>query len=220
MRHYLDALLTRQGMLLVAGNALPLLGVLLAGWDAPTLVILYWMETAILGFWVLVRVTIRPPEVAAKLAGTRGARPNGLGIGLFILAHAGIFMFVHLFILGGVMPGVWQQHLSSPMAFISGFVIPTGLWWSLAGLFVAHGLVTFEDMRAGLPADGAVVGLYIRIFVMQLAILLGGMLSLLLGSHLLLALLIVVKTGLEIWAERAGASIAFRIGKAAAERDG
>ena len=49
-------LLHPSTLILLAANMLPLAGILFCGWDAFVLLMLYWMETAIIGFWMLVRV--------------------------------------------------------------------------------------------------------------------------------------------------------------------
>src|SRR5262249_55153884 len=47
-------------LLLIAANALPLVGVLYWGWDVFVLLVLYWMETAIIGFWMIVQIATLP----------------------------------------------------------------------------------------------------------------------------------------------------------------
>ena len=43
-------------LILVAANLLPIVGVVFWGWDAFVLLMLYWLETAVIGFWTIVRV--------------------------------------------------------------------------------------------------------------------------------------------------------------------
>jgi hypothetical protein len=55
-------------------------------------------------------------------------------------------------------------------------------------------------MRRGAPLARMIVAFYVRIFLMQTAILLGAMVTLLFGSAaFMLAVLVVLKTGLDLY---------------------
>ena len=61
--------------LLLLANLYPLLGVMLWGWDAFLLLMLYWMETVIVAFWTVVRVARwRRPAPPAHWRSTANAR--------------------------------------------------------------------------------------------------------------------------------------------------
>jgi hypothetical protein len=96
-------------------------------------------------------------------------------------------------------------------------VIGTSLWIPLAVLFVVRGaLMGFDAVKPELwralgfvkhqpaekpllgPGQSIVFGLYIRIFVMQVTIILGVWVALLFGTAGALAFLILVKTTLEV----------------------
>jgi hypothetical protein len=198
---WLEPFRTRDGWLTIAANALPLLGVAVAGWDASTLVLLYWLETAVIGFWMILQVVVgRDSQFLGITPGTGGLRPSGVGLGLFLLLHAGVFMAVHLFILAGTMPGDWLRHLGSPLDFILGFVVPTGIWVPLAGLFIIRGIFAVDEISRGAPLVHLIVSFYLRIFLMQAAILLGAMGAMMLGSAaVILAILVVLKTLLDLY---------------------
>jgi hypothetical protein len=53
-------LLYPSTLVLLAANLLPLAGVLFWGWDAFVLLVLYWMETAAIGFWTIARIATAP----------------------------------------------------------------------------------------------------------------------------------------------------------------
>lgn len=196
---------TRDAALIVGANAIPILGVLLAGWDTFTLLILFWFESAVIGLWVCVAVTIGRQEMLAiaesKTAkGSMSLRP-GIGAGLFIAAHAGIFMFVHLFFLVGF------REISGSGAFDVGSIIPVqlierGLWLPLAGLFVLRGLITISDHAAGRPLEPTIIGFYVRIILMQIAIIFGGFFVMLAGGTLVpLILLIILRAAIDLGIE-------------------
>lgn len=199
-----DALRRPDTWLLIAANAVPLLGAIWLGWDVATLVILYWMETAIIGFWTLVRLASASPRqlgAATNFAAGPGMTINGPGLAVFVLAHASIFMLVHFFFLTFLLPGDWKQHLGSVQEFVLGFIIPSGIWLPLLGLFLVRGMIAISEMRSGAPAGNVIVGFYVRIVIMQLTILLSGFLALAVGGVAMLVLLILLKTLADLFLE-------------------
>jgi hypothetical protein len=75
----------------VAGNAVPLLGVLLAGWSVLTILVLYWLESAVVGVFNV-----------AKIAAARGPAPasysgptHPAAVAVFFSIHYGMFWVVH-----------------------------------------------------------------------------------------------------------------------------
>jgi hypothetical protein len=164
-------------------------------------VLLYWLETAVIGFWMVVQVIVgREGHFAGIKFGESGLMSSGIGLGLFLIAHAGIFMAVHMFILSGVMPGEWLKHLGSPVDFVLGFVIPSGIWLPLVGVFLIRGIIAIDELRRGAPLLHMIIAFYLRIILMQTAILLGAMAALLLGSAaMILAVLVVLKTLIDLY---------------------
>jgi len=49
-------LLLPSTLILLAANLVPLIGVFMWGWDAFVLLVLYWLETAVIAFWTVVRI--------------------------------------------------------------------------------------------------------------------------------------------------------------------
>jgi hypothetical protein len=213
LRHtdWLAPLVRWQSWLTAGGNLLPLLGIFYLDWDATTLIILYWMETAVVGIWLVIRLGLADettlPRSQLRSSGT--TELDGPALGVFLLLHGGFFMFIHMFFLTGIAPGEWSRHLASPHAFIFGFVIPAGLWIPLAGLFAVRGALTLNEIRSNRHAGHLVAGFYMRIIVMQLVIIMGGMLALLLGNPVvLLVLIVVLKTIGEVYWDSVGPQVA------------
>lgn len=205
MRRWIDwsveALGQPQSWLIIAGNILPLLGAIWLGWDAATLVVLYWVETAIVGFWVIAQILFAPEHAVPRFVGRQGSGSMGGGtmggrifLSIFLVFHAGIFMFVHMMFLTALLPGAWSAHLGSPIAFVTGFVIPTGVWLPLLGLFLVRGVIAISDIRNGTGGHHVIISFYARIVLMQLTIILGGFVALLVGGTPVLALLVLFKT--------------------------
>lgn len=171
-------------LFLIAANAVPLAGVLLWKWDAFLLLVLYWMETAVIAFWTFFLIG----KAFDRFIGpySEGKSPMGM-IGFFTI-HAGIFMVVHFVFLWTLFAGDWKTQVHSVAQFLRVILIGQGLWLSLLLLFVVRGiepmlLVYGPDWyrRRNLPAADAVpnpwhrggilYGLYARIIVMQIVII-------------------------------------------------
>jgi hypothetical protein len=218
-----------SSLILIAANLLPLAGVLFWGWDAFVILVLYWFETAIIGFWTLVRVATASREALGGITMTGSTRPpSPIGLALFFVAHAGIFMGVHFVFLWTLFSGDWASRIHGPREFVEKLIIGTDLWIPLLVLFVARGIVFFYSaIRARLqrwlnpqrpvrarpaPPDSiarAIVGgFYARIIVMHIAILFGGFLSFF-GSIAPLIILIAIKTAVDL-----GIHFAFDLGDA------
>jgi len=206
-------------ILLIAANALPLVGIVFWGWDAFELLVLYWFETAIIGFWTLFRLSafMMAPENSTATGWRRLIAPTAVGI--FFTLHAGLFMVVHFIFLWTLFSGDWASRINGPRSFLSVLIIGAGLWVPLLAMFVVRGLFTLFDMyrermaqrrrrpgpqRAVEPSEGnAIGGFYRRIIIMHVAILAGGFLAML-GSIVPLIVLVVVKTVIDVRLSREG----------------
>lgn len=189
--------------LTILGNALPLIGVLLVGWDIYTLLVFYWCETLIIGFWTVVTIALHEGRQTWSGAGALGRGPTSTTSTAFVvLLHAGFFMAIHLFLMSSLYGDAWPGHLRSVGTFIDTFVIGQGLWPMLGGVFLQRALIFWEERQAP-SISPAMVGFYLRIFVMQIVIIFGSLGVLLVGSGLFgLMLLVALKTLLDLYWSR------------------
>ena len=140
-----------------------------------------------------------------------------IGMAAFVTVHAGIFMGIHFMFLWILFSGEWSGKIHGFGTFIDQMVIATGLWVPLAILFVVHGaLMLFDGMKPLMwrtlgfvdnkpiqksllgPGESIVFGLFVRIFVIQVTIIVGAWFALLAGTAVVLAFLILVKTAMEV----------------------
>jgi hypothetical protein len=63
----MTVLLHPTTLILVAANAVPIIGVLYWQWDAFLLHMLYWLESAIIGFWTMARIVASAPGSMSAL---------------------------------------------------------------------------------------------------------------------------------------------------------
>jgi len=186
-------------VLTILANALPLIGVLLVGWDIYTLLVYYWCETLIVGFWTVVTIALhRDTDTEGRWRpewrGKGGAAPA-----LTVTLHAGFFMAIHLFLMNSLYGDRWPGHLDSIQVFVATFLVGQNLWPMLGGTFLQRGLIFWGDYRAN-SVTPATIGLYLRIIVMQVVIIFGSLGVLLAGSGLLgVLLLVAMKTVLDLY---------------------
>jgi hypothetical protein len=216
MLHYLSK---PSALLLLAANLTPLAGVVFWGWDAFVLLMLYWLETAVIAFWTIVRIALMPRSALGKVHFEGSDRPAApLALAAFFTVHAGIFMGVHFVFLWTLFSGAWSKKIHGVHGFVDQMIVGTGLWLPLLALFAVRGaLMTFEAAEPSLrralrlaprrpekgalklgPAETVLFGLYVRIFVMQATILIGAWFAILLGTAGAYVFLIAVKTAIDI----------------------
>jgi Family of unknown function (DUF6498) len=215
-------LLHPSTLLLLAGNSLPIYGVLHWGWDVFVLLVLYWLETAVIGIWMIVSIVAMPIEALGKVeingkpAKIKMAAARAF-IVAFFLVHAGIFMLVHFIFLWTLFSGDWVRRIHGPADFFSKLIFGTDLWIPLLVLFVVRGFgFMFRTLRPefvqrieaqlGLrpvkppAADfGQTVGsFYSRVIVMHLTILASGFVAFALGTITPLVIMVLIKTFADV----------------------
>ncbi len=191
--------------LLVLVNLLPLGGVIFLDWDVGALVILYWSENLVLGFYTLARMLVVSPL-------------GGLATGAFFVIHYGGFcavhgMFVVIMLLGReadimsdlswpfflvfveLLVNVVREVLSlAPPAWMAAFI---ALYISHGVSFVFNFLLGGERGKQGLNA--LMMAPYGRIVALHVAILAGGFAVMALGQPVaMLLVLVLLKMGMDI----------------------
>ncbi|NTV13013.1 MAG: hypothetical protein HGA96_03630 [Desulfobulbaceae bacterium] len=184
-----DNLGSPSTLALLLANLVPLAGVYLLGWDIGEIMLLYWAESGIIGFFNLLKMAVV-------------GRWATLFLGPFFVGHYGAFMAAHLlfiytFFVQG-LPGKGDIVVAEVVAKF------TALWPALLALAVSHGisfLVNFLGRRefAGTTVQKQMAEPYSRIIIMHLTIIFGGFVVMGLGSSLpALLLLMVAKIGVDL----------------------
>lgn len=191
--------------LLLAMNVVPLLGVLFWGWDAKALVVLYWSENLVLGFFTIARMLTKSPL-------------GGLGMSAFFCVHYGAFCAVHgLFILSLLFDVDADPAAGEAWPFFLVFlqllvnvvremlaIAPNAWLVAFLGLVISHGASFITNFLLGGERERVSLGQlmsapYARIVIMQLTIILGGMGAVALGQPVFLVLLLVgIKTAIDV----------------------
>jgi hypothetical protein len=120
------SLTSPSGLVLVAANLMPLVGVFYLGWDLANVMVLYWAESAVIGFYTAVKIAVVGRIAAIVAVPFFVGHFGGFMAGHFLLIHS---LFVHNGQFSGVEP--------EPVEAWSRLFAPVG--WSLASLFLSHG---------------------------------------------------------------------------------
>jgi hypothetical protein len=218
-------------VLLIAGNLVPLFGVIFWGWDAWTLLVLYWIENGIVGAFNVLKMLVAQGPVDSRtgqpeLVGT-AARATLIP---FFIVHYGLFWVVHgVFVFA--LPAFMNAFDSSEPGLIpvGGPRDPFGstrLQWDViafaaVALAISHGASFVLNYIGRGEYRTARIGMlmfspYGRLFVLHMTIILGGILTQSVGAPIgALVVLVVLKTALDLGlhlrehrraAERAGAA--------------
>ncbi len=180
---------------LIAANLLPIPGVLIMNWNLSDVMVLYWAESAVIGFWSVVKLAIIEKWTALFTI------PFVIGgFGAFMSMH---FSFLYYFFVRGI-------HAAGPEPFVWDALLDLfiPLRPALASLFISHGVSFFTNYlgrREYLEMDRKrqMSDLYKRIFVMHLTVIIGGFATMLLRApEAALLLLIAMKTAVDLRAHR------------------
>jgi hypothetical protein len=169
----------------------PLVGVAFLGWSLGEILLLYWTESAIIGAFNAIKMSIVGGLAALYFVP-------------FFCFHYGLFMLVHLVFLAvlflGGMTDIGGRTMASTLLATFARLLPAVL-----ALLVSH-LVSFlyffrETRERGLFSLITLMGQpYQRIVLMQFTIICGGVLYLVTGRPLLvLALMVLAKTVADLW---------------------
>ena len=181
---------------LIGANLIPLAGVFFFGWDVTFIVLLYWIENLIAGFYnILKMMTLRISRTSKN--------SEKLFLIPFFLIHYGGFCAVHgvflttFFKIGSGISSLGNDSTWwGPLVFIQLlFSVIAKIWaskppemiWAVIGLFISHGVSFIENFILGKEYETSTMQKlmhqpYQRIIVMHLAILGGGIFVMKLNS--------------------------------------
>lgn len=190
--------------ILILSNLVPLAGIVFWGWDVFVLLCLYWLETAVIGFWTIAR--------AAAMSRDRGSATGrglagSLALAGFFTVHSGLFMSVHMLFIFSLFAGPWASRIHDARDFIRLIVIGKDLWIPLLALFVGQGAMFINDAvnrfvfakpSASTDTGEIMGGFYKRIVIMHLAIMGGAFVAQAIGTAAPLIVLVLLKVAIEI----------------------
>jgi len=218
-------LLHPSTLILLIANAVPVVGVVSWGWDAFVLIMLYWLETAAIGFWMVVRIaTIEIRSVGQIDVDGPTTGKTATAIIAFFCIFTALLIAAFFHFLWQTFADKWSLQIHGAGDFIDKLVIDTGLWLPLLLLFLARGsgfllqglapeLLEKIERAFSLPASGrldslrsiqSAVGEFIsRILVISLAMIVAiyllTFISIAYGNYAPQIMLVVGKTIADIF---------------------
>jgi len=180
------ALASPSTITLIAANLVPVFGAAFLGWNLGEVMVLYWAESAVIGFFNALKIAVI-------------AHWGALFYVPFFVGHFGGFMAVHFLFLYMLFIKGPQDNTGGNLAEVADLFI--GLWPGLLALFVSHGLSFFSNFLGrheyrGLTVKDQMTQPYSRIVFMHLVLIFGGFLTLLLGGATPVLLLVI---GVKVW---------------------
>lgn len=188
---------------LIVANAVPLIGVLTHHWTVFVVLLLYWSENVVVGFFNVLRMATADPQEPMLWFGKLFIIP-------FFIVHYGMFTFVHgMFVL--MLFGGPQHDTARAMsvAGLVGAVRSVGIGYAVLFLLVSHGFSFFHNyLGSGEYRRVSLMQLmaqpYGRIVVLHVTTLIGGALATAAGAPVAaVAVLVLLKTALDLRAHLA-----------------
>jgi hypothetical protein len=198
---------------LVLANMAPIYGVVVFGWDAFYIVLLYWAENLIIGFYNILKIACAKVKHPLFHLGKLFLIP-------FFVIHYGGFVAIHgifIFLIFGKSEGGSALNTGQPWPCFLIFVqLLVGVIWHcwttitndmkyvIGALFLSHGVsfvrnyLIAGEYETSKPED-LMDQPYLRVVVMHIAILAGGFISFTIGSpEGVLIVLIILKTIIDV----------------------
>lgn len=168
---------------LIAANLIPVAGSAFLGWNLSDVMVLYWAESAIVGFFNVCKIIVI-------------GRWSALFAAPFFIGHFGAFMAVHFLFIYTIFVEPAQTGVSSGGDLAQVAALFTGLWPALLALFASHAYSFFANFMgrreyAGRKVNDQMGEPYGRIVFMHLVLIFGGGLAMALGNPAPVILLVI-----------------------------
>jgi hypothetical protein len=139
-RQFALGLLHPSTLILLMANAIPVVGVVFWGWDAFVLLMLYWLETAVIGFWMVVRIATIETKSIGQIDGDGPTTwKSAIAVMVFFAIFTTLLVAAFFHFLWQTFADKWSLQIHSMSDFIDKLVIDTGMWLPLLVLFLARG---------------------------------------------------------------------------------
>ena len=125
-------LFTLSTLILILANLVPIFGALYFDWNLTSVLLIYWAESAVVGFYNFCKIIVI------------GGRSSVFHGGFFVV-HFGIFMTIHFMFLHEIFIRETDSGLS--VSRQDAILLFINLWPALAALFISHGFSFFQNLR-------------------------------------------------------------------------
>jgi hypothetical protein len=174
---------------IIFSNLLPIFGILFLGWSMGSVMILYWVENIMVGFFTVLKMAFADAQA--------GSGMGKMAIIAFFCVHYGLFCTVHgVFIAALFLPAFFRTW--NWQALLMELAIP------ILAMFISYSISFYQNY---LKSEGykyaSLTNLmgepYPRIVPLHMGIILGGFFIMALGSPIgVILVLVALKTGAEV----------------------
>ena len=169
-------------LVLVLANMVPVIGALYFGWDLSSVLVIYWAESAVIGFYNLCKILV--------IGGV-----TAFFYGIFFISHFGAFMAIHFMFLYQIFIKGMNSAESASIEEVGLYLV--ALWPAIVALFVSHGISFIQNFLGrkeylNRTAKKQMSEPYQRIVFMHLVIIIGAGLSTILGEKSWVIMLVIV----------------------------
>ncbi len=187
--------------LLLVVNLLPLAGAIFWGWNVFTLLILYWLENGIVGVFNVLKMALAQGPIDTRSgAPEMPSRASRLTLIPFFIVHYGIFWAVHgAFVLS--LPefiglGGFDGETRGPrLDLVALGAIGLAISHGASFVFNYLGRGEYRTARLGILMFAP----YVRLVALHLTIIIGGLLSIILGSPVgSMIVLVAIKIAIDL----------------------
>ncbi len=170
-------------LLLILANLVPVAGSVILGWKLADVMVLYWAESAVIGFFNICKMVVI-------------GRWMALPASLFFLAHFGAFMAVHFLFIYTIFIEMPQAGTTAGGDLKAVAQLFMDLWPALAVLFFSHGFSFYTNFIGRQEYRGRTLNKqmsepYSRIIFMHMVLIFGGGLSMILGGPVVVLLIVI-----------------------------
>jgi Family of unknown function (DUF6498) len=184
-----SSIFTFSTLVLILANLVPIAGAIYFGWDLASVLVIYWAESGVIGFYNFCKILVIGGWTA-------------LFSGIIFISHFGAFMAVHFLFLYHIF--IQGLESSSSVTLDEVAMLFTTLWPALAALFISHGISFIQNFIGHQEYRNKTVGKqvhepYQRIIFMHMVIIIGAfMMSIIGDSTVVLMLVIAAKIVVDI----------------------
>ncbi len=191
-----DGLHRRSSYVLIAGNLFPLFGVLALNWNVKDIILLYWLETFIIGFFNIFKMLFARKD--ALMRGKVTLIPFFcLHYGFFVVSYAQLLTYIF-----GWNIFTEEKVFTSMITLLQRTHLDIGLLI----LLLSHGYSFVTNYWRGERQQSSLVALmfqpYKRVLILHLVIVAGGFFSYSFGTvklwFLFLSVFILLKTAVDL----------------------
>ena len=185
---------------LITVNLFPVFGVLFMGWNVFPIMLLYWSENVIIGFYNVLRMIVCSPK-----------KNEGWFVKLFLvpffIIHYGGFTLGHGAVIITFFGQSYFEGAAGPrLDILLQIVREYGLPYAMLSIFLSHGYsFVMNFLRKGeykqISLQKLMMAPYGRIVILHVTLILGAFLVLILKSQIFVLLLfILLKIFVDLWA--------------------